>query len=179
MVRRGWRRRLQLLLRRLSGHHRGEGSGAAAIRTQPGASCAGSRPRNAQRTRRAAAAQGVRAACEAARRGGTRGYGRRRRRPARHSLLSSPRTRTLVPPLPPALALPETLLQVLARPAKSPCRVSRGGAEPPVISGDPRRREGMERWALPCLPAPGSSLGECRLSLSPARSQSCRLCLTE
>lgn len=50
MVRRGWRRRLQLLLRRLGGDHRGRGGGAAAIRTQPGASCAGSGPGNTQRT---------------------------------------------------------------------------------------------------------------------------------
>lgn len=108
---------------------------------------------------------------------GTRGYGRRR--PARHSLLSSRSARTLAPvPPPPAPALPEPRPQVLARPAKCLRRVSRGGAKLPVGSG-----EGVP--VSPCLLVPRSPRGARRqlrwrrLSLYPALSESCRLCLTE
>lgn len=43
----------------------------------------------------------------------------------------------------------------------------------------PPRREGMGLPASPSLPSRRSSPGERRLSLSPTRSESCRLCLTE
>lgn len=43
----------------------------------------------------------------------------------------------------------------------------------------PPRREGTGLPASPSLPSLRSSLGERRLSLSPTRSESCRLCLTE
>lgn len=116
MVRRGWRRRLQLLLRRLGGDHRGGGGGAAAIRTQPGASRAGSGPGNAQRSRPGGRGPGKRRCL----RGGEAG---------RHPRLRPP------PPSPPLTPLPSRCAQPRAA-AAAACPGSSRAASP--SPGTPR-----------------------------------------
>lgn len=163
MVRRGRRWRLQLLLRRLRGDHHGGGGGAAAIRTQPGASCAGSGPGNAQRTRP-----------------GGRGPGRRRclrsGEAGRYPRLRPPPP----PPSPPLTPLPSRCAPPLSAAAVSRPGSSRAASPSPgtprEVAGKgvahgrraarrlsrPPRREGMGLRALPSLPAPRSSPGERR-----------------
>lgn len=172
MVLWGRRRRLQLLLRRLGGKHRGGGGGAARIRTQPGASCAGSGP-GTRRGPGGPPRPGGGAACEAARRGGTRAYGRLR--PARHSLLSGPGVRTLAPP-PPA-SCPGSSRDASPSPGK-PRKVTvkaRAGMGAARGLGRLPRREEMRLRALPSLLVLRSSPGERRPSPSPACWESCRL----
>ena len=160
MVRRGWRRRLQLLLRRLGGDHRGRGGGAAAIRTQPGASCAGSGPGNAQRTWP-----------------GGRGPGRRRclrsGEAGRHPRLRPPPPSPPLTPLQSRCAPPRSAAAAASRPGSSRAASPSPGT-PREVAGKgvarrrrgarrlrrPPRREGMGVRASPSLPAPSSSLGE-------------------
>lgn len=187
MVRRGRRRRLQLLLLRLGGNHRGGGGGAAAIRTLLGASCAGSGPGNARRTLP-----------------GGRGPGRRCCLPSgeagRHPRLRPPPP----PPSPPLTPLQSQCAHPRSAAAAASCPSSSRAASPSpgtprevAVKGvargrraagrlrRPQRREGMGLRASASLPVPRSSRGERRqwrwrrLSRSPARSESCRLCLTE
>lgn len=109
MVRRGRRRwRLQLGLRRFRGDHRGGGGGGRLSEGCGAHSARAPGPGNTQRTRPSSPGPGGGAACEATKRGGTRGSGRRL--PAQCLRLATQswlHTLARGPPLPPVRALPQ------------------------------------------------------------------------
>nr|CAI9701856.1 unnamed protein product [Rangifer tarandus platyrhynchus] len=115
--------------------------------------------------------------------GGPRGYGRRR--PARGSLLSSPRARTLAPPPPPAPALPQLRPPSRGTPREVAVEgVARGRQAAGQLRRPPRReRMGLRPRLLSRCPgrlrASGDSGAGAASARSPARSESCRLCLSE
>lgn len=164
--------------RRRGGDQNAAGRIARRLRTRERAEDPAGRPRPGE------------AVLPANQRGGgrPRGYGRRRRRrPARGSLLSSPRARTLAPPPPPP---PAPVLPQLRPPSRGTPRevavegVARGRRAAGQLRRSPRRermglRPRLFSWCPGRLGASGDSGAGAASAGSLARSESCRLCLSE